>query len=159
MLNQNNQERRVSLGAEVPEGQARDLLRVEAGTAFGGIEDAALKFTKVDNFTSFNAEYTYTGEDLVLHFFLPPERRLPEARTYWLETFPACLDVAAREFFRADYPRLMAKYTEEFESWWFKAHGYGHVIDPDAFAAKFLKGLDARVDAALSPRPPAPSSG
>lgn len=118
-----------------------------------------MKFAKVDNFTTFNAEYTYTGDDLVVHFFLPPERRLPEARAYWLETFPACLDASAREFFNAEYPRLMAKYTEEMESWWFKACGYGHVIDPDAFAAKFLKGLDGHVDVALSRHPPDLSSG
>ncbi len=94
-----------------------------------------------------------------MHFFLPPERRLPEANPYWLELFPACLDAGARDFFLAEYPRLMAKYTEELESWWFKACGYGHVIDPDAFAVKFLKGLDSRVDDALSRHQPAPSSG
>jgi hypothetical protein len=109
-----------------------------------------VQFTKVNDFTTFNAEYTYIGNDLVMHFFLPPEKRLsnPADRDYWLNTFSNCLDAAARRYFNADYPRLMAKYTEEVESWWFKACGFGHVIDPDALAAKFLKGLDAMLDAA-----------
>jgi hypothetical protein len=148
MVKQDQAERQVNLG-EVPADQARSLLRAEADTVIADVADAVIQFTKVKDFTSFDAEYTYVNSDLVMHFFLPPEKRLSNQidRQYWIEYFPKCLDEAARTYFNAEYPRLMAKYTEEMESWWFKANGFEHVVDPDALAVKFLKALDTLVDA------------
>jgi hypothetical protein len=146
MLDQDSQERSVVIG-DIPHDQAVDKLRGETnGIAFTGLDEAVIQFQKVSNYTTFTAEYAWVDQDLVMHFFLPPEKKLPEATAYWTEHFPRCLDAEARSFFGADYPRLVAKYTTEMASWWFRAHGYGHVLDPDAFAVKFLHRLDRTLD-------------
>jgi hypothetical protein len=40
----------------------------------------------------------------------------------------------------------MAKYTEELNSWWFKAQGYGDKIDIDGFILKFFEALDQALE-------------
>lgn len=136
---------------EVPDRQAKDALKQTAGLEFQGINDAVIKFTKVTNYTGFDAEYAWVDNDLIVHFFMPPEFiNTPKdmRESWWLGTFASCLDTAAQQFFSADYPRLVAKYTEEMQSWWFRARGYGDVLDPDAFAIAFFKRLDATIDRA-----------
>lgn len=138
---------------EVPDRQAKDVVKQTAGLEFRGINDAVIQFIKVDNYTGFSAEYAWVDNDLVVHFFMPPEASNGAAPSsmwlnWWTETFAQCLDQAARQFFSADYPRLVAKYTAELSSWWFRAHGYGDVLDPDAFAIRFLKQLDTTIDQA-----------
>jgi len=136
---------------EVPDRQAKDALKQTAGLEFRGINDAVIQFTRVENYTGFNAEYAWVNGDLVVHFFMPPElTKAPrqQALKWWTETFSSCLDAAAQQFFSADYPRLIAKYTEEMTSWWFRANGYGDVLDPDAFALRFFKQLDVTIDRA-----------
>ena len=136
---------------EVPKAQAKEALTQTAGLEFRGINDAVIQFIKVKAYTTFDAEYAWIDNDLVIHFFMPPEFvNAPRdvALKWWTETFSACLESAARQFFSADYPRLVAKYTEEMTSWWFRAHGYGDVLDPDAFAVRFLKQLDATIERA-----------
>lgn len=152
MLEQNEHERRVALG-EVPHDQAVGQLREMSNTSFEGIEDAVLQFQKVDSYTTFSSEYSWVDGDLVVHFFVSPEVKAKGDKyktEYWQSFFPRHLDATARRFFSADYPRLIAKYTEELESWWFKAHGYGHVLDPDAYAIRFLKTLDEDIERELT---------
>lgn len=147
MLNQ-NPDRQVVLG-EVPDEKARSLLQGEVGQDMAGLPEAVIQFTKVDNFTTFMAEYTYRDGDLVVHFFMSPEVKAEGQDTrllYWLTSFPNALDTVAQSYFMAGAPRLAAKYTEELESWWFRARGYGHVLDTDTFALKFLQKLDEAID-------------
>jgi hypothetical protein len=134
---------------EIPDQRAKSEVAAQAGLEFHGINDAVIQFIRVENYTGFSAEYAWVDGDLVVHFFMPPEfATAPKAQAlkWWLETFAVCLDSAARRFFSADYPRLVAKYTEELESWWFRARQYGDVLDPTAFALKFLKELDVELD-------------
>lgn len=146
-------ERKVVIGADMSEEQAKSLLAGHTETFEIG-EGAVPKFTSV-NYRSFKAEYTTINDDIVLHFFLPKHATAdsPEARQawmgYWLKDFPAKLDPVAQEYFEAGYPRLMAKYTTEVASWWFKAQGFGDVLDVGAF----LQGFFERLDSALNEKP------
>lgn len=141
-----------------PEQTLKDSVKAVSDLEIHGIDSAVVQFTKVDRYTGFTAEYAWKDGDLVMHFFLPPEASAPTSSPHhapkkmwlkwWTETFAKCLDEAARKYFNADYPRLEARYTEELESWWFRAKGYSHVLDGDAFALQFLKELDRCVDQA-----------
>ena len=131
-------ENTVYLG-ELDKQDAKDHLDAELSSVFVGVEDAVPKFTQVDNYTTFRAEYTFLGEDIVAHFFVTSENNSSD---YWLKTFPALLDACAREYFQADHPRLVAKYTDEVKSWWFKAHGYAHSLAPDKLMLGFFEALD-----------------
>lgn len=118
---------------------------------------AALQFTPVDDFTTFRAEYAIVDEDLVFHFFQPPEHvgaieakqtaLEPRLNHYWMDSFPRTLDVVARDFFRAESPTLRAAYTEELKSWWLRGFGMAAVATPDARAKLFLQKLDQALDA------------
>jgi hypothetical protein len=134
-------ERTVTI-AGVKEDQAGSLLTEHTGIA--GVKDAALDFKKINSYTTFSAEWTMNGEDMVFHFFMPKDYRVTEH--YWLEVFAKALDAVAQRHFDATAPRLMAKYTEEVKSWWFKAQGYDHIIDKDVYVDKFLERLDAELD-------------
>ncbi len=70
----------------------------------------------------------------------------PLYQQVWVEVFPMVLSEVAKEHFKADFPRIMAKYTEELRSWWFKARGYSHSIDIDRFIESFAEKLDRRLD-------------
>lgn len=138
-------ERTVVLGADIPEGKAKELLSSQPDIQLG--EGAIPNFTHA-NRRSFKVDYTILNGDLVLHFYLPKHATIdsPESRqawmAYWLKDFPAKLDSIAQEYFEAGYPRLMAKYTEEVSSWWFKAQGFGVVLNVGEFVQKFLDKLD-----------------
>ena len=140
-------ERVVSL-SEIPEEQAKRMVS-ELDGAIDGVT-AAIPVFKKDSRRGFAAEYCVQGHDVVIHFFLPkhaePHLATPEGREkwmlYWLQRFPAKLDEIARSYFDAESPRLVAKYTEELASWWFKAQGFGDVINPDLLVQKFYERLD-----------------
>lgn len=153
MLDQRDNERNVAIGGVVPHNQAVSRLSSEVRGSFEGIENAIPQFQKVTKYTTFAAEYALIDNDIVVHFFLPPEQRMPEAYDFWATTFPNCLDVTARSFFNADYPRLVAKYTEEMTSWWFRANGFGHVLDLDALVQRFFAALDGTIDANVGSGP------
>lgn len=148
---QNEQAREVTL-AELPEGKANEMVRSETlqQSPIEGLEKAVIQFTKVTDYTTFFAEYSVVKEDIIVHFFLTPELALQQeassVESYWLGKFPKTLDKTAREYFQADFPRLMAKYTQELKSWWFKAQGYGLNVDPDAFIKKFFETLDKALE-------------
>lgn len=140
-------ERRVVL-KEVPPEKARELLGKAAESALELGDDAIPQFTQLDSYRGFKAEYAVIHGDIILHFFLPKHAQVnsPEARQawmgYWLKDFPAKLDPVAQEYFEATHPRLMAKYTSEVASWWFKAQGFGEVLDVGEFVGRFLTKLD-----------------
>lgn len=116
---------------------------------------AALRFTEVNDYTTFRAEFAIDGDDLVFHFFLPPEFSslsgpviAQRVDRYWKDGFPRALDGTARDFFKADFPTLKAAYTTELNSWWLRANGFGNNVDPEARCRLFIQKLDAALDQA-----------
>lgn len=128
----------------------RDILDGQAAATLQSLADAVVRFTQVTDFTTFNAEYTLKENDLIIHFFLPPDLKGPS--DYWTLHFPKALDFIARSYFEAEAPRLQAKYTPELSSWWFKACGYDHIIDLADFVDQFLSQLDESLDHLLRVR-------
>jgi hypothetical protein len=113
---------------------------------------APVAFTPAPDYTTFRAEFALEGGDIIVHFFLPGD---PDARagapTYWTETFPAELERVAKEVFKADYPRLQAQHVSAqdlgIDSWWLRAFGFGHLLDPAALTLRFFERLDVALDA------------
>jgi len=138
------QERQVVLG-EVPDEKAREYINHAQDVSIG--KDAIPQFIKYKCY-SFRAEYTFIDEDLVIHFYLPAHANLetPEAEQqwmrYWIGRFAEVLDRIAREHFEAEHPRLVAKYTEEVASWWFRAQGFGGGLSPEMLVVRFFEKLD-----------------
>ena len=110
----------------------------------GSIADCVPKFKDVNSFTTFRAEYALIDDNIVVHFFLPPDFR--GTVSFWKDTFPTALASVAPEHFQAVQPRLVAAYTEEMKSWWLRARNYGHIIDLDAYMLKFFSDLDNEID-------------
>ncbi len=142
------QERQVVLG-EVPEEDAKAVAKTkqpDIAIGAGGIPD----FTDSHRY-SFKAKWALIGDDIQVQFFLPKHAKTDSPRAaeawqdYWLNKFAAKLDATARDYFEADVPRLVAKYTAELGSWWFKAQGYSHLLDKKAFVEGFLDRLDAEL--------------
>lgn len=118
-------------------------------------------FTKVDRFSTFLAEYTFSGKDIVLHFFPSEEvHQSRNAKGYWHQVFPKVLDPIARTSFGAEPPRIEAQYIEmaipsfipadqarATPSWWLCAHGFTDSLDPDGLVQRFLSSLDVALDA------------
>jgi hypothetical protein len=130
------------LQTTISEEKATSLLKSENAKGV-----SALQFTKVGEYTTFNAEYTFVDNDIVFHFFLPEElEHKPGAQEYWKTRFPAALDVASQTFWDANYPRLQAAFTEELNSWWLRCFGFGSIGDPEARVRKFLDKLDKQID-------------
>ncbi len=118
-------------------------LRDEAGAAIGGVEPIAFEPSSCP---AFRAEVGTDGVDFVFHFY-PPEGMTRAA--YWLEDFPAALDVVARSFFRALPPTLRAAYTPELGSWWMRADGFARPLAP---ALPQVRELYRRLEEALRTR-------
>lgn len=116
----------------------------------GNVPQAVIKFKTVSEFTTFESEYSLTDNNVIVHFFMPKARYVTEK--YWKEIFADALTDVAQEYFDATSPRLVAKYAEDdgaggsLNSWWFKAQGFGHIIDIDAFVMKFFEKMDERLD-------------
>jgi len=148
-------ERTVVL-SEVTDDDAKQQHQLErervGNVSMDGIEKAVPKFNREEGYTTFIAEYAVRGDDLVFHFYLTPEldaepKDGPVA-VYWMRTFPSVLDATAQSFFNATAPRLQAKYTQELQSWWLLAQGFGMAIDPEKLALSFLEKLDGCLDEA-----------
>jgi len=130
------------------------LLNEMGQVAVGGLEEAVVRFTPIDDFTTFNAEYTLLEEsDIVVHFFLPRELQGPEGHPlkpavhhYWTQLFPSVLDPVARAHFDAEQPRLVAKYSPEVTSWWLRARDYGHILDLRSYLVRFFQSMDQGLD-------------
>jgi len=135
---------------EVTNQQSKDLLENAPE-----IPVDVQQFKQVEAFTTFFAEYTVKGADLVFHFFQTNEH---PALHYWKKLFPQALDQTAREFFKAERPTLEASYVEGvnkanaapddpgLSSWWMMAHGFAKVPDPELLADRFLEQLDQALD-------------
>jgi len=141
-----NDEKTVAISGVDPE-KAVDHLCNPTNYALSSIPGAVPKFEKV-KYYSFIAEWALVGADIQVKFFLPKHAHLntPEARQawmdYWLKRFTVKIDRVARSYFEAAHPRLVVKWTEEFQSWWFCAKSYDHLIDVRAFLLPFFEQLD-----------------
>ena len=147
-------ERNVTVRS-VQDGSAREDLSTGVDTDLVSWEP--MKFEQAV-YNNFHVEYAYTDGNFVVHFFV-----LPEAIRYWSEAdlewwwqndFAEVLSTAAQEYFHATIPRIMAKYTVETASWWFKAQGYSYLLDPVAFLRAFFELLDGTLPT-VDGRPPA----
>jgi hypothetical protein len=144
--NQRSQaEKTVSLD-DVDNETADQMLKSQP--AIGNVKSAVPKYKNVTDYTTFRAEYGMVGDDIVIHFFETAEKPIT-LRDYWQVLFPRVLNDTGQEYFQAGHPRLVAKFTPELKSWWFRARGYDHLLDPDAFVAKFLEKLDSTLDQAV----------
>lgn len=115
-----------------------------------------IEFVKISNYTTFSGEFALTQGDIVFHFFLSPELECWSAASqqrYWGEVFPKVLEPTAKASFNAEFPRLKAQHVYEpdmgINSWWLRAYGFGHLLDPDKLVYRFLDALDAALDEAI----------
>lgn len=113
-------------------------------------------------FRNFRVEYAYNDGDFVVHFFVPDNalQRWSEhaLENWWLNAFATTMSDIAQEHFRATIPRIMAKYTMETASWWFKAQGYDYLLDPQAFLLAFFERLDDTLPGVDGPSPAPPAT-
>jgi hypothetical protein len=138
------EERTVDL-RDISKDQAAAAFSGQGGTSLAAVEDSVPKFKK-HSYPTFLAEYDLQGNDLVVHFFLPT-RKVTEH--YWKNLFAEALNEIGQEHFQATKPRLLARYTEELHSWWFKAQGYSHIINLDVYVTRFFEKLEERMAPAL----------
>jgi hypothetical protein len=142
---------RLAVPANSEEG-IKHLAQMHEG--IGNVPGAVVKFKKVLDYTTFDAEYSLLDGNVVVHFFMPSRSLVTQE--YWKDRFADVLTAVAQEHFQATSPRLVAKYAEDdgaggtLNSWWFKAQGYGHLLDPDAFMVKFFDKMDTMLDAHFS---------
>lgn len=131
-------------------GDGRSMLADPNAGVVGGVR--AVQMTEVSNFSTFSAEYTTRGEDILVHFFKTEEvAALPNSNVYWSQTFPNQLSEVAQRHFEVSRPRLTASYTQELESWFLLAKGFAH-LDVDAYLLLFFRSLDAALDAHVPTR-------
>lgn len=140
---------------EVSDEQAGKLMQ-SGPKVIMGLSKAVPVFTKVDDFTTFLAEYAIIGSDLVMHFYGTgehPNDGSARGNQYWHVHFPSCLELVGEEHFQASKPRVIAKYTEEMKSWFLKAQGYDHLTDIDAYVRNFCAKLDQSLEGVKQPAP------
>lgn len=119
------------------------------GEQTGTLPVMPIQFIPVTDLTTFAAEVAITEGDFVYHFYVTPEVNAgTDPHKYWLETFPQILEQTAKEYFKAEFPRVRAAYTEEKASWWMRAFGFGMVLDPHKLALSFCDALDSALDKA-----------
>lgn len=108
----------------------------------------------VEECTCFVAEHALVDRDFIVHFFVSD--RMVEGfdtdvlERWWLNDFARALSDVAQDHFQATLPRIMAKYTPEVASWWFKAQGYDHLLDPSGFLRAFFSRLDETLRSGLA---------
>lgn len=123
-----------------------------------------LGFQKVSDYTTFTAEFAIDAGDIVFHFFKSAEtlaKPAKEQQVYWETIFPECLEPTALTYFAVtpESGRLKAQHIKENElksedqvldSWWLRAYGFGHRLDPQAVAFLFLDKLDEVLEKGLA---------
>ena len=134
--------------------QHRSAAGQDIPTAIGSVKDAVVGnpetgLDKVEDFTTFLAEYAFKDGNIVVHFFQTQEihgsDRAKRDR-YWLQVFPMVLSDTAEAHFDATQPRIFAEYVPEMTSWYFQANGFATRLDPSGFLMKFLEKLDEALD-------------
>jgi len=132
---------------------------IDIGADIGGVADAVLKFTKVERYTTFLAEFVVSDGSIIVHFFPPREayelslstqqpRVNAEFLRYWKTKFPEVLSPVASSYFMAAPPVLVATYVEEMTSWWMRVGGFSNRNDAESVINMFFDVLDAALDAA-----------
>jgi len=127
----------------------------DAPAAIGNVADAVVSFIKVEDYTTFVAEYAFIDGNIVLHFFHSRETWNRDDKwhvTYFLDMFPSVLSQVAEAYFEATKPRIVAQYTPEMTSWYMRANGFAVRLDPDGFVRRFLSKLDVALDEVLAAR-------
>lgn len=89
----------------------------------------------------FRAEFTLKGDDLVFHFFFKSS-----TMNWWKYEFPKFMEAIAKQHFNADYPQLVAAYSEELESWWLRAANQNVRFDPMGFARRYCQVLQHAIE-------------
>ena len=143
-----------SLGkAEKADGKTVDTL---AGAApIGNVRNAVVGdpekgLTKVEDYTTFLAEYTFLEGDIIVHFFQTKEIAKAEGKDrYWLRIFPPVMSDTAEEYFQATKPRIFAEYVPEMTSWYMRCHGFANRLDPAGYILDFFEKLDDALEAAV----------
>jgi len=149
MTIQSEQGRNVVLKGPADSAEGIKLLS-QMHEGIGNVPGAVVQFKKVTDFTTFDAEYNLNDNNIVVHFFMPSGYMVTEK--YWKTCFAEALEAVAASHFQATSPRLVAKYADDdgagnsLHSWWFKAQGYGHLVDPDTFVMKFFELMDGLLD-------------
>jgi hypothetical protein len=136
--------------------QVSQVDKGNAATAFSGTGDmllpAVLSFVST-GYRYFLEEHALVERDLVVHFFTTEQQQktwdVNALEQWWLNTFACTLSAVACDYFQAGPPRIMAKYTKEVASWWFKAQGFDHLLDLSAFLHVFFERLDETLHAEL----------
>lgn len=132
---------------------------IDIGADIGGVVDAVIKFTKVEKYTTFLAEFAVSDGAIIVHFFPPREayelslttqqpRVTAEYLRYWKMKFPQVLSPVAESYFMASPPLLVATYVEEMTSWWMRAGGFATRTDAESVIKIFFDVLDVALDAA-----------
>jgi len=134
-------EKNIDISGPANKDEAYNTYGTQGSTRLTDVTNSIPKFEKV-TYNAFKAEYSLAGSDVVIHFFLP-KRKVTEG--YWKTHFAQAMNDIGQEHFQATAPRLVAKYTEELNSWWFKAQRYDHIIDLAKFLSQFFEKLEARM--------------
>lgn len=140
--------------SSVDEGSSSEMGR---GMDAGPVEWKPMEFQQ-QTYNNFHVEYALVEGNFVVHFFVHPDALSTwgedELERWWQNTFAQVLSQVAQEHFNATLPRIMAKYTMETASWWFRAQGYGHLLDPLVFLHAFFELLDGSLPS-VDGQPPA----
>jgi hypothetical protein len=135
---------------EVQDGQAPEVMQAASDVSMPKPVD----FVTVDK-RYFTAEYTPDGPDIVIHYFVSDAVQntwpVDAIEQWWLDAFATTMSTLSQEYFQATLPRIMAKYTHEVASWWFKAQGYDFLLDRAAYLNAFFELLDETLHSALLP--------
>jgi hypothetical protein len=118
-----------------------------------------LEFEPCEEYTTFRAEHSLRGDDIVVHFFRTEEH---PSEAYWKETFAAALDETAQAHYGA-FPRVRAHLSRipseageaacerreapwVVDSWWLEARGFAGVGQPKKKLAAFYEALDKALE-------------
>lgn len=145
----------LSVASEIAEQEKQAAGGKEAPVAIGNVLDAVVKFDKVEQYTTFLAEYALLDGDIVVHFFPAQEEYIEVAGRHrvrdefllrWQRLFPEVLSPVAEKYFGATLPVISAQYVPEMTSWYFRAGGYANRLNATEFILKFFEHLDDALD-------------
>jgi hypothetical protein len=133
----------------------------DAPVAVGNVLDAVVKFTQVEQYTTFLSEYAFVDGDIVVHFFPSKEEYIEVAGRHrvreeflliWQRLFPEVLSPVAETYFKATLPIISAQYIPEMTSWYFRAGGFARHLHAEEFILRFFERLDDALDRVYAAR-------